>query len=158
VKIVSGGQTGVDRAALDAALKHGVKCGGWVPAGRLDEFGRIPDRYPVKELDQGGFAERTMQNVKESDATVIIYFGKLRGGTEYTVQCCIEQKRPHKVIDAEKISAEDAAKSIIDFAREHKIDILNIAGPRQSEWPGGYDYTFRMLEKFLYNLIRSATL
>ena len=75
LKIISGGQTGVDRAALDAALKHGIECGGWCPAGRLDEFGRIPDRYPVKELEHGSFVERTMQNVKDSDGTVIIYFG-----------------------------------------------------------------------------------
>ena len=73
LKIISGGQTGVDRAALDVSLKHGIDCGGWCPAGRLDEFGRIPDRYPVRELQAGGFAERTMQNVKDSDGTVVIY-------------------------------------------------------------------------------------
>ena len=65
VKIISGGQTGVDRAALDAALKHGIDGGGWCPTGRLDEFGRIPDRYPLKELEQGSFAERTLQNANE---------------------------------------------------------------------------------------------
>src|SRR5204863_2826551 len=93
VKIISGGQTGVDRAALDVALKHGIDCGGWCPAGRLDELGRIPDRYPVTELEQGNVADRTWQNVKDSDGTVAIYFGELRGGTEYTVHCCLEQKR-----------------------------------------------------------------
>jgi Circularly permutated YpsA SLOG family len=153
LKIISGGQTGVDRAALDVALKHGIDCGGWCPAGRLDEFGRIPDRYPVKELEQGSFAERTLQNVKDSNGTVIIYFEKLRGGTDYTVQCCIEQKRPHKVIDAAKTSATAAANSILDLVREHKIDILNVAGPRQSEWPGGYDYAFRALDVFLAQLV-----
>jgi predicted Rossmann-fold nucleotide-binding protein len=81
VKIISGGQTGVDRAALDVALKNGIECGGWCPAGRLDEFGKIPDRYPLRELEGGGFTERTLQNVKDSDGTVIIYSGKLSGGT-----------------------------------------------------------------------------
>jgi Circularly permutated YpsA SLOG family len=149
LKIISGGQTGVDRAALDVALKHGIKCGGWCPAGRLDEFGRIPDRYPVKELAEGSFAERTLQNVKDSHGTVIIYLENLRGGTEYTVQCCIEQERPYKLIDAGKVSAKDAVKLIFDFVREYKIDVLNIAGPRESEWAKGYDYTLRVLDIFL---------
>jgi hypothetical protein len=149
LKIISGGQTGVDRAALDAALKHGIECGGWCPVGRLDEFGTIPDRYPVKELEHGSFVERTMQNVTDSDATVIIYFDKLRGGTEQTVRFCIEQKRPYKLIDAAEISAENAADSIFNLVHENKIDILNVAGPRQSEWPQGYDYAFRALDIFL---------
>jgi hypothetical protein len=152
VKIISGGQTGVDRAALDVALKHGIDCGGWCPAGRLDEFGRIPDRYPVKELEEGSFAERTFQNVKDSEGTIVIYFNELRGGTEYTVHCCKELQRPHKLINAANISSQEAAQSMVDFVREHKIDILNVAGPRQSEWPEGYECAFRALEVFL-NLI-----
>jgi hypothetical protein len=152
VKIISGGQTGVDRAALDAALKHGIECDGWCPVGRLDEFGTIPDRYPVKELEHGSFVERTMQNVKDSDATVIIYFDKLRGGTEQTVRFCIEHKRPHKLIDAAEISEENAANSIFDLVRENKIDILNVAGPRLSEWPQGYDYAFQVLDISLSRL------
>ena len=150
LKIISGGQTGVDRAALDAALKHGIDCGGWCPTGRVDELGRIPEHYPLEE--NGSFAERTLHNVKDSDGTVVIYHAELRGGTEFTVQCCIEQERPHQLIDAAKTSAENAAKLISDFVREQKIDILNVAGPRQSEWPEGYDYTFRTLEAFLAQL------
>lgn len=188
MKIISGGQTGVDRAALDAALKHGIDCGGWCPAGRLDEFGRIPERYPVKELEdnnkegrsldrpgglpafapeplrRGGetaapwekrdvFAARTLQNVKDSDGTVIIYFDKFCGGTEYTVQCCIEEKRAYKLIDAARISVDDAAEVISGFIREEKISRLNVAGPRESEWPSGYDYTFRALYIFLEQLV-----
>jgi Circularly permutated YpsA SLOG family len=152
VKIISGGQTGVDRAALDAALKHRIDCGGWCPAGRLDEFGRIPDRYPVNELEGGGFTERTLQNVKDSDGTVIIYSGKLSGGTEQTVRFCLEQQRPHQLLDASKIPAEEAARLIAGFVRNHKVDILNVAGPRESEWPEGYDYAYRALEAFLTNL------
>ena len=172
VKIISGGQTGVDRAALDAAMKHGFDCGGWCPAGRLDEFGRIPDRYPVKELERsdkegrspdrpGGletaapweeldlFAQRTLQNVKDSNGTIIIYFGKLRGGSAQTVQFCIEQEKPHQLIDAAQVSAQDATNLALDLVRKHKIDILNVAGPRQSEWPGSYDYAFRVMDIFL---------
>jgi hypothetical protein len=149
VKIISGGQTGVDRAALDVALKHGIECGGWCPTGRLDEFGRIPALYPVQELEAGGFGERTLQNVKDSDGTLIIYPGKLGGGTEQTIRFCVKLQRPHELIDASKFSAEDAAKLIAGFVRNHKMDILNVAGPRQSEWPEGYDYTFHALDIFL---------
>jgi putative molybdenum carrier protein len=172
VKIISGGQTGVDRSALDIALKHGIECGGWCPAGRLDEFGRIPERYPVQELEQGSkegrspdrpggletaapwekhgtFAERTMANARDSDGTIIVYCDQLRGGTEYTVECCEQLRQPHQLIDASKVSVEGAAKLIADFVRNHKIDILNVAGPRQSEWPEGYDYAYRALDAFL---------
>ena len=148
-KIISGGQTGVDRAALDAALRHGINCGGWCPAGRFDEFGKIPDRYPVQELPSGGFTERTLQNAKDSDGTVVIYPGELYGGTEQTVRFCIDLKRPHQLIDASKISPDGAGNLIADFVRENKIAILNIAGPRQSEWPDGYDYALRVVSAFL---------
>jgi hypothetical protein len=149
VKIISGGQTGVDRAALDVALKHGIKCGGWCPAGRLDEIGRIPDRYPVQELRAGGFTERTLQNVKDSDGTIVIYAGELVGGSDQTVRFCVELKRPYQLIDASTSSAENAADSIVDFVSKNNVQVLNVAGPRQSEWPGSYDYAFRALEAFL---------
>ena len=171
MKLISGGQTGVDRAALDIALKHTIECGGWCPTGRLDEFGRIPDRYPVQELNQeskegpsldrpggleaaapwemrGIFPERTLANVRDSDGTIIIYSDQLRGGTEYTDECCEQLQRPHQLIDALKLSAEDAARLIAEFVLKNKIDVLNVAGPRQSEWPEGYDYAFRALDIF----------
>jgi hypothetical protein len=149
LKIISGGQTGVDRAALDVALRHGIECGGWCPAGRLDEFGKIPDHYPIQELQGGGFTERTLQNVKDSDGTVVVYCEHLRGGTEQTVRFCLELHRPHQLIDALKISAEGAAKLIGYFVDKNKINILNVAGPRQSEWPEGYSYASRAMSAFL---------
>lgn len=149
LKIISGGQTGVDRAALDAALKNGIPCGGWCPTGRLDEFGKIPDRYPLQELQDGGFSERTLQNVKDSDGTVVIFPGQLHGGTAQTVRFCVELQRPHELIDASKVTTQDAAKQISDFVHKHKIQILNVAGPRQSEWPEGYAYASRALNVFL---------
>jgi Circularly permutated YpsA SLOG family len=172
VKIISGGQTGIDRAALDVALKHRIECGGWCPAGRLDEIGRIPDQYPVQELEEGNkerrspdhrggletaaswekrdiFAERTRANVRDSDGTIVIYRGKLGGGTEDTVRFCVELKRPRELIDGSTLGTEDAAKLIEDFVCKNKIGILNVAGPRQSEWPEGYDYASRALDIFL---------
>ena len=136
-KIISGGQTGVDRAALDVALRHGIECGGWCPAGRLDEFYKIPDHYPVRELPGGGFTERTLRNVKDSGGTIVIYSVILRGGTEQTVRFCVELERPHQLIDASRIATKDAAELIAAFVRNNKIGILNVAGPRQSEWPEG---------------------
>jgi hypothetical protein len=149
LKIVSGGQTGVDRGALDVALNHGIECGGWCPAGRLDESGKIPDRYPVQELPGAGFTERTFQNVKDSDGTVVIYPGELRGGTEQTVRFCVELRRPHQLIDASQVASENAAQLIDRFVRDSLIGILNVAGPRHSEWTEGYDYVSHVLEIFV---------
>jgi len=156
VKIISGGQTGVDRAALDAALRHGIESGGWCPTGRLDESGRIPDRYPVKELENGGSTKRTLQNVKDSDGTIIIYPGKLSGGTEQTLHFCVEQRRRHELIDASNISTEKAAQLIADFVCDNKIAILNVAGPRKSEWPEGYNYVAQVLDIFLNSITRTS--
>ena len=139
----------MDRAALDVALKHGIRCGGWCPAGRIDEFGRIPDRYPVQELPAGGFDERTLQNVKDSEGTIVIYPGSLRGGTQQTVRFCVELKRPHQLIDALTVSIQHASNLIQDFVGKNEINVVNIAGPRQSEWPRGYHYAFLVLDSFL---------
>jgi hypothetical protein len=153
MRIISGGQTGVDRAALDVALERRIDCGGWCPAGRLDECGRIPDPYPVKELPVGGFAERTLRNVVEAGGTVIVHCGGLRGGSEYTRQCCIENRRPHLLIDASDTAAEEGAVTLAEFVRGNEIEVLNVAGPRESEWPGGYDYARALLEKFIESLV-----
>jgi hypothetical protein len=149
VKIVSGGQTGVDRAALDVALKRGVPCGGWCPTGRLDEFGRIPEHYPLKELPAAGPAERTLRNVIDSDATVIFHRAEILRGTKYTLECCLQETRPYILVDADKISHDEAADLLCEFVRRYNVMMLNVAGPRQSDWPGGYDYTFAVLDKFL---------
>ena len=144
----------MDRAALDVALKHHVKCGGWCPAGRLDEDGKIPDRYPLKELKKGGNEARTAQNVRDSDGTIVIYFHELEGGTAYTIGCCIEHRQPHRSIDAAKYSPEDAATLMVAFVVDHEIETLNIAGPRESEWTGAYVYAFRAIDVALSRLKR----
>jgi hypothetical protein len=136
----------VDRAALDVASKHGLECGGWCPAGRLDELGRIPDRYPLQELKAGGFAERTLQNIRDSDGTVVIYCAQLRGGSEQTVRFCFEEERAHRLIDAAILSPAEAAALIVTFVCAEKISVLNVAGPRASEWLGGYDFAFAALD------------
>ena len=89
MKIISGGQTGVDRGALDAAVETGIECGGTCPAGRIAEDGIIPEKYPLTELDSTVYSDRTRKNVIDSDATLIVHFGQLAGGTAFTRQCCI---------------------------------------------------------------------
>lgn len=136
----------MDRAALDVALKHHVKCGGWCPAGRTDEEGKIPDHYPLKDLKKGGNEERTEQNVRDSDGTIIIYFHELSGGTAHTVDCCIQARQPHRLIDAAKYLPEDAATLMVAFVVDHDVEVLNIAGPRASQWAGAYAYAFRAVD------------
>ena len=98
--ILSGGQTGVDRGALDAALEVGVECGGWCPDGRTAEDGRIPDRYPLVELEGAGYAERTRRNVEDSDGTLILCVGAPVGGTALTLELCGVLSKPVCLIDA----------------------------------------------------------
>lgn len=152
MKIISGAQTGVDRAALDAALSLGAECGGWCPAGRRDEDGRIPDHYPVRELDAGGFTERTARNVQDSDATLIIHCGALAGGTAETAQLCAEHNKPCASVDAEKLTAAAAAARALAFVRKHDIRVLNVAGPRASEWPRGHDFAREVVRSFIGEL------
>jgi hypothetical protein len=145
MKVISGGQTGVDRAALDAALALGVEVGGWCPEGRLAEDGTIPEHYPLQELPGAGYRQRTRKNVIDSDGTAIIYFGSLSGGTEQTVEFCIKEGKPHVLIDAGELSIDTASRRIVEFIRVHGIGILNVAGPRASGEPGGYVYAHEVM-------------
>lgn len=145
LKIISGGQTGVDRAALDAALASNTECGGWCPEGRKAEDGKIPPHYPVIELKNAGYTKRTRQNVIDSDGTVIIYFAILSGGTEKTLLFCLEQKKPYLLIDATELSDKRTAERIQDFVTNNAIKIMNIAGPRASGEPLAYNYTLRAM-------------
>lgn len=145
LKIISGGQTGVDRAALDAALQHGAPCGGWCPEGRLAEDGPIPNRYPLQELQGGSYRDRTLQNVLDSEGTVIFYFGRPTGGTEATLLFCIEKGKPYRLIDANEISLGRAAELIRTFVSEFDIAVLNVAGTRASEEPRAYPYALEVI-------------
>ncbi len=148
-KIISGGQTGVDRAVLDASLQTGTGCGGWCPKGRLAEDGTIPPLYPLLELKGAGYKERTLQNVIDSDGTVIIYFDSLSGGTEQTLLFCLNQKKPYLLNDATELFPDRTAERIQQFVVDHSIRTLNIAGPRASGEPLAYAYALKAMNHFL---------
>ncbi len=131
-RIVSGGQTGVDRAALDVALELNIPCGGWCPKGRRSEDGLIPDSYPLRESPTSNYAERTALNVKDSDGTLILSRGSLRGGTALTKTFAERYRRPCLVVDL-----RDATPQVIhEWLSDHSIRVLNVAGPRESSQPG----------------------
>jgi len=149
IKIISGGQTGVDRGALDAALAIGVECGGWCPSGRLAEDGRIPKRYPLSELESRNYRDRTLQNVIDSDGTVIFYFGIMEGGTKLTSIFCKNQHKPYLCFDATKICEQQATELIHTFTLKYRINELNIAGPRASKIKNAHKYTMSTIAAFL---------
>jgi hypothetical protein len=135
-RVVSGGQTGVDRAALDAALELGIDCGGWIPAGRLAEDGRVPDRYTgLVETTSADYAERTRLNIRDSDAILVLTYGKPSGGTALTVELSGRLNRPRLVIDLEHMENAEAEAAILAWLRDTRPDVLNVAGPRLSEAP-----------------------
>lgn len=150
MKIISGGQTGVDRAALDAAMSMSFPCGGWCPKGRKAEDGVIPDKYPLIELEKGGYRQRTLRNVKESDATLIIYFGELTGGTALTVEFCIKNKKPFKLIDGDEFGVDRSAEIIELFVKKYHVNTLNVAGPRAGGGDRIYSYAYEVLNKTFY--------
>jgi hypothetical protein len=155
--ILSGGQSGVDRGALDAALAFGVRCGGWCPEGRIAEDGTIPDRYPVTPLPGADYAARTRRNVLDSDGTVILAFGEASGGTRHTLECCREENRPHLLVDAQTLDSTAAAQRIAGFVTRLPRGLLNVAGPRASEAPGAHAYARETLER-LFRVLRDREL
>jgi hypothetical protein len=140
-RLVSGGQTGVDRAALDVALELGLPCGGWCPRGRKAEDGAIDERYPLQETPSGGYRQRTKWNIRDTEGTLILSWGEPTGGTLLTVKECHKTRKPHLVID---LADEDGESAAVRAARKWiaaslHSGILNVAGPRASKHPAVYD-------------------
>lgn len=145
-KIVSGGQTGVDRAALDMALELGIPCGGWCPRGRRAEDGPIPAHYPLQETDSPEYPVRTERNVRDSDATLILNLGPLEGGTALTLKLARAHKKPHRVVD---LSQTIDPASIRAWIETEQVQVLNVAGPPESARPGIYTKALEFLKTML---------
>ena len=151
MKIISGGQTGTDRAALDVALELGIECGGYCPKGRRSEDGIIPEKYPLTQTTTGQYPERTGLNVKTSDATLVLIDKAADRGTALTISLCKLHHKPCIVID---LSNENKEQKLLQWIKETKINVLNIAGNRESFSPGigkkAYEFLVSQLFKANY--------
>jgi hypothetical protein len=142
ITIISGGQTGADRAALDLAIERGIPHGGWCPRGRMAEDGPLPARYALRETPTRKYAQRTAWNVRDSDATVVFSLAsEPRGGTRLTLLLTERMGKPvlHLSRDALALDADcavaGAAERLLAFLRENAVRTLNVAGPRASQEP-----------------------
>ncbi|WP_300462420.1 putative molybdenum carrier protein [Desulfobacula sp.] len=151
-KIISGGQTGADRAALDVALKFNLDHGGWISKGRRTEEGPLPMKYQLREMESTDYRDRTKQNIIDSNGTVILSRGNLSGGSKLTQTFAKVLGRPNCFIDLLKTEEFEASIILKSFILENGIQILNVAGPRLSHHPWIYTDVKTVLEVTLYQL------
>ena len=150
-KIISGGQTGVDRAALDVALDNNFPCSGWCPKGRKAEDGPLASRYPLKETGSSDYRVRTEKNVKEADGTLILTWGKPTGGTALTVKVADKHSKPCLVLDLEQ-GNQEMITTIQSWIEKNNILVLNVAGPRESKVQGIHDIAREVLNGMMEHL------
>ena len=148
-KIVSGGQTGADRAALDFAIKYKIPYGGWVPKGRRTEDGILLERYQLQEMPTDEYSKRTEQNILDSDATLILSHAHLTGGSALTQSLAEKHGKPCIHIDLSKVDMRKAGLIVNIWIHRYKIKVLNVAGPRASKDPIIYQATLDLLEAVL---------
>jgi predicted Rossmann-fold nucleotide-binding protein len=146
VRIVSGGQTGVDRAALDAARRHNLPSGGWCPKGRRAEDGTIPARYSLTETPSPDYRQRTEWNVRDADATLVLVRGRVGGGTAYTLAMARRHAKPWLVID---LAQPPPLATVRAWLRGRNIQTLNVAGPRASTHPDIHAQALAFLDTLL---------
>ncbi len=150
-KIVSGGQTGADRAALDWAIANGIQHGGWCPEGRLAEDGVIDGKYNLRETPEAGYSQRTEWNVRDSDATVIVSrAARLTGGSLFTMELAAAQRKPCLHLSG-LLDAPENARQLRDFIRRNGVKILNVAGPRASGESQVGAFVHAILDELLAN-------
>lgn len=147
-KIISGGQTGVDRAALDAARTLAIPCGGWCPRGRRAEDGPIAPGYPLTETPSDDYAQRTEWNVRDAEGTLVLTRGALTQGTAFTVELARRLSKPCLVLDLDHLPGEAPVRA---WCEDHRVAVLNVAGPRESKSPGIYGDALAFLQHVLSN-------
>ena len=153
MRVISGGQTGVDRAALDAAIDLGVDYGGSIPKGRKAEDGPISQRYQyLVELDSEDYSVRTERNVIDADATLILAMGPLTGGTALTAEATALHRKPCLVVELQQKTEEEAVREVTQWLALVRPQVLNIAGPRESKVPGIYKIAFGLVCRVLSGL------
>ncbi len=145
-KIISGGQTGADRAALDWAIAHGIAHGGWCPRDRRAEDGAIDARYRLQETESPHYRQRTGYNVEDSDGTLVLNLGPLTGGTLETIRIAERLGKPCLLLALDAGATPADAQKLSAWLGEKRISTLNIAGPREGKRPGMYAATCRLLE------------
>jgi predicted Rossmann-fold nucleotide-binding protein len=146
MRIISGGQTGVDRAALDAAIDIGIEYGGSIPKGRMAEDGPIDGRYEkLIELEAVNYGVRTEKNVKDADVTLIFTVGTPTEGTAFTVECARKHQKRYLLIDLKEKDGMKAVTQIREWLAVRQTDVLNVAGPRESKAPGIYEKVLNIL-------------
>jgi hypothetical protein len=148
-KIISGGQTGAEQAALDAAIQWQIPYGGWITKGRLTEAGILPDKYQLQEMSTDSYPERTKQNVIDSNGTLIISHGPLSGGSQFTQNIAIKHNKPYLHIDLNETDAFDAAKQVYKWITVNKVETLNVTGPKAGKDPYIYRATLHFMEILL---------
>ncbi len=146
LKIISGGQTGVDRAALDAAINKQLEHGGWCPRGRLAEDGYINDKYKLQQTRSANYSVRTRKNVEIADGTLIIYQRQLSGGSRLTRDIAEQLNKPCLLID---VKSEFCVEQICKWLSNYSIATLNIAGPRASNKPEIYEQSRQIIERLI---------
>ena len=145
-KIISGGQTGADRAALDYAIRKNIPYGGWLPRGRKTEDGTLDLKYQLREMPTGEYSQRTLQNVLDSDGTVIVSHGILTGGSALTREFARQYSKPWIHLDLAELSRDEAVQRLSSWISRHEIKTLNVAGPKAGKDPAIYQATVRLLE------------
>jgi len=145
-KIISGGQTGADRAALGFAIDNNIPHGGWIPKGRITEGGQLPEKYHLQEMETTSYDKRTEQNVIDSDGTVIISHGNFTGGSALTQTYTIKHHKPCLHLDMNNATITEAADSLNNWIRKNNIKTLNVAGSRASKDNKIYQVTRDLLE------------
>lgn len=146
-KVITGGQTGADRAALDSAITRGIEYGGWCPRGRKAEDGTIPSKYQLTETESANYRARTVRNVVDSDATLIFNMGDLEGGSLETLRIAERRGKPVRVVQMDTPPDDAAIAALRAWLADGHIRALNIAGPRESKRPGVYRATLDLLER-----------